>query len=601
MSPLEPLTHRIMTAMPLRFVFLVLALLLAVLPASAEQIAKFDSEIHALKNGTLAVDETIVYDFGDQNRHGIYRFIPIHYNRSYGLYVIELEDLGVTDEKGEPLQYAQASDGRDINIKIGSGDVLITGVHIFKIHYTVTRAVNFFDGTPEVYWNATGNSWKFPIVHATARLYPPAGVNVKDLRTTGFVGELGSTTKCAIKTTGQYVEYSGSNLQPGEGLTIVAQLPKGAVVLPTVMEKLWGFLLDWYAALLLPVGTGAALYYYWLAFGRDPDSNKPIAVEWEPPKDLTPAEVGTLIDERVDMPDIASTVFDLAARGYVKIKQTFSPIFFNMGDKDFLFEKLSTPPTDPTPLKPFESLFMSSMFGFDNEIKLSQLRGRFWAYVPDIRQAIYDSLLVNKYFQRDPNADRQMFVTFGFVVCAAGILSLFFLGNAQRAASAGAIISGIIIALSSEAMPVKTKLGSEALRKCKAFQRFVKMAEKERIRVLAKDDPTIFGRLLPYAMVLGCAHQWADIFKDIITQPPDWYEPVRRNDDTSTFLFFDDLWRGSYLIGNAMSSPPVPVSSSSSSGSDSGFGGGAGGGFSGFDGGGGFSGGGFGGGGGGSW
>jgi uncharacterized membrane protein YgcG len=591
-----------MKAMTLRLLFFAFALVLSMLPAAAaEQIDKFDTDIHCQRNGTLDVTETIVYDFGKQQRHGIFRFIPVNYDRGYGVYLVQLDLLGVSDENGNPLHYSQSTDGRDSNIKIGSADVLMTGLHTFKLHYTVTRAVNYFEGTSEIYWSATGVQWTHPIANATARLYPPEGVDVKSVRATGFIGQLGSKDRCAITTTGQYVQYSAHNLQPGQGLTIVARLPAGAVVLPTMLDRVWGFFLDWYPALLLPVGTGAGLYFYWLHFGKDPDGDKPISVEWEPPKDLAPAEVGTLIDERVDMPDIASTIFDLAARGYVKIKQTFSPVVFNMGDKDFLFERLSTPPTDPTPLKPFETLFMSSMFGFDNQVKLSQMRGSFWQYVPDIRSAIYDSLLINRYFQRDPNSDRQMFVFFGFIVCAAGILSLFYLGNSMRASSAGAIISGIIIALSSEAMPVKTKLGSDALRRCKAFQRFVAMAEKDRIRVLAKDDPTVFGRLLPYAMALGCAHQWADMFKDIITEPPSWYEPAQnyRNDDTA-YWYFDDLWRGNYMIGNVMSTPPVNYSSSSGTGGSD-WGGGAGGGFSGFDSGGGFSGGGFGGGGGDSW
>jgi hypothetical protein len=590
-----------MKAMTLRLLFFAFALLLSVLPAAAEQIEKFDTDIHCQRNGTLDVTETIVYDFGKQQRHGIFRFIPVNYDRGYGVYLVQLDLLGVSDENGNPLHYSESTDARDSNIKIGSADALMTGVHTFKLHYSVTRAVNYFEGTPEIYWNATGVQWTHPIANAVARLYPPEGADVKNVMATGFIGELGSKAKCAVTTTGQCVQYSAHNLQPGQGLTIVARLPAGSVVLPTMLDRVWGFILDWYAALLLPVGTGAALYFYWLYFGKDPDSGKPISVEWEPPKDLAPAEVGTLIDERVDMPDIASTIFDLAARGYVKIKQTFSPVVFNMGDKDFLFERLSTPPTDPTPLKPFETLFMSSMFGFENQIRLSQLRGSFWQYVPDIRSAIYDSLLINKYFQRDPNSDRQMFVCFGFTVCAVGILSLFYLGNGLRASSAGAIISGIIIALSSEAMPVKTKLGSDALRRCKAFQRFVAMAEKDRIRVLAKDDPTVFGRLLPYAMALGCAHQWADMFKDIITEPPNWYEPAQnnRNDDTA-YWYFDDLWRGNYMIGNVMSTPPVNYSNSGGTGGSD-FGGGAGGGFSGFDSGSGFSGGGFGGGGGDSW
>ena len=49
----------------------------------------------------------------------------------------------------------------------------------------------------------------------------------------------------------------------------------------------------------------------------------------------------------------------------------------------------------------------------------------------------------------------------------------------------------IVVALSANYMPARTALGSEALRQCLAFQRFVRAAEKKRIEVLAKDDPTL--------------------------------------------------------------------------------------------------------------
>ena len=39
------------------------------------------------------------------------------------------------------------------------------------------------------------------------------------------------------------------------------------------------------------------------------------------PTDLTPAEVGTLIDEQVDLRDISATIIDLAVRGYLKIEE----------------------------------------------------------------------------------------------------------------------------------------------------------------------------------------------------------------------------------------------------------------------------------------
>ena len=116
------------------------------------------------------------------------------------------------------------------------------------------------------------------------------------------------------------------------------------------------------------------------------------------------------------------------------------------------------------------------------------------------------------------------------------------------------------------------------------------MVEKERIARMAQEDPTIFGRLLPYAMVLGVADQWAHAFEGLMTQPPDWYTSSD-GVNFSTIWFVHDLGSGMHSMGQTFVSRPESQSSSWSSG--------GGGGFSGFSGG--FSGGGFGGGGTGSW
>jgi hypothetical protein len=55
-------------------------------------------------------------------------------------------------------------------------------------------------------------------------------------------------------------------------------------------------------------------------------------VEYEPPENLKPAEIGTLVDEYADDRDIVATIIDLAIRGYLKIKP--------LGDKDVEIEIL---------------------------------------------------------------------------------------------------------------------------------------------------------------------------------------------------------------------------------------------------------------------
>lgn len=566
----------------------------------ADTIRSLDSTVHVDKRGMLDVQEAIVMDFGKVRRHGIFRSIPVTYKRSIGQYNIMLSVQDITDGHGHALRHSDSIHGPLYVIRIGDPSITVTGVHQYNIHYLVKRAVNYFDGQPELYWNASGNDWPFTINKCTARVFPPAGVTPPQMEVESFVGAYGQKAHAAMQRQPQDVLYSAANLRPGQGLTVVARFPKGSVNLPTMADEVQAFVFDWRMAFALPIFTGLALYVYWCFMGRDPDSDKPISVEWEPPKELTPAEVGTLVDETVDLPDITSTIVDLAARGYLKIQQVPYTGILMMSNKDYNFTRLK-PSADAPPLKPFETLIFENMFPFGvDHVSLSSLKGKFGVFIPDIKEAIYDQMMKDSYFARDPNRDRDAFRTFGLVIAVLSMFGFLLLGYQERATVVGAVLSGFVIFLSAHAMPVKTKKGAEAFRKCKAFERFVRAAEKKRIEVLAKDDPTIFGRLLGYAIVLKCADRWANAFKDLEISYPDWYEPSDPTRIYSPADFSYDLWRGMDTIGSALSAPPAPSFSSPGSSGSWTSGGGGGGGFSGF-GGGGFSGGGFGGGGGGSW
>ena len=44
-----------------------------------ERIRSFESNVVILQNGKAEIQETITYDFGSNEKHGIYRDIPIDY------------------------------------------------------------------------------------------------------------------------------------------------------------------------------------------------------------------------------------------------------------------------------------------------------------------------------------------------------------------------------------------------------------------------------------------------------------------------------------------------------------------------------------------
>jgi uncharacterized membrane protein len=315
--------------------------------------------------------------------------------------------------------------------------------------------------------------------------------------------------------------------------------------------------------------------------GRDIEGNQAVAVEWNPPTDLSPAEVGTLVDEHCDMADIVSTLVDLAARGYITIEETQTEKFLFLTSKDYIFHKNSPSPPLST-LLPHETAFYNGLFRTGDDVALSSLKNNFYTHLPAIRQGIFDSLMQKRLFTSNPESTRGLYTGAGIALGILGLVLIFALAAAGKVAwGIGLIGAGVLCCAFARAMPAKTATGSKALRQCLGFQRFVQLAEKDRIAVLAKDDPTIFGRLLPYAMVLGVADQWADAFKDLLTAAPEWYVGSGYN-TFSPRVFVSDLGSGMNTMGSTFSSQPQSTGGSGGSGfsgggSGGGFGGGGGG------------------------
>ncbi|MBI4533381.1 MAG: DUF2207 domain-containing protein [Candidatus Melainabacteria bacterium] len=593
-SPLTVVGQQGAVAQCLLWLVSVLVAMLAwVLPCHAEVIRSFDVDVRLNRDCSLDVTENIHMDFEGAQRHGIYRIIPYSYTRWGGNYTTELRLMSIVDENESPYRYDKEIQGRDVNIRIGDPNVIVSGEQTYCLRYHVRRAVNFFGGAPEVYWNATGNEWPFSIEKVSVNFYPPTGMSTNEIQTACYVGPLGSRKTGQIKQERSRIVFSAYGLHPAEGMTIVAALPKGSVERPSLSQELAWFFKDWWPLLCVPGITAFVLWSEWASSGRDEDGGKPVAVEWNPPKELTPAEVGTLVDERCDTTDIVATLIDLAARGFLKIKdRPCSNGFLFFSIQDYEFTRTYNEP-DTKGLRLHEVMFLDGLFkGYKNTVLLSDLKYKFYEYLPKMRNEIYQSLTERRFFKQNPDVVRFVHYFVAFLFLALGVfLAITSDLTQQMPLAAGIILSALVVFISARAMPARTRSGSRTLRECLGFQRFVRLAEKDRIAVLAKDDPTIFGRLLPYAMVLGVGDEWAVAFQDLLSQPPDWYEPYNLHSPDYVFrprLFVGDLGHGMQTMGETFSSKE-PSSSAS----------GAGGGFSGLDGG--FSGGGFGGGGGGSW
>jgi uncharacterized membrane protein YgcG len=555
-------------------------------PARGEDfsIRSFRTGIEVRKDASLRVTETIEAEF-ERPRHGLYRDIPIRYIDELGREtVIPVTVDSVTDPSGTRWKYKVERRGGVLRIRIGDPDRYVEGRQVVAIAYTVENAVLFFPDHDELYWNATGNDWLAGIGSASASVTLADAGRSLALRSRCFTGARGSREEaCRISPRADGADYRAEReFRAGEGLTIVLGWDKGIVRPPSAWRRLL-YVLDpsenW--ALPAPVLSLCGMLVLWYRKGKDPGRGDPLVVEYTPPEEggnvLLPAEVGALIDERLDPSDITATVVDLAVKRYLTIEERKTPgILFDKTDYLLRREK---EPDAALPL--FERLLMERLFRDRGpEVRVSDLKLAFYRNLDDLKKAAFEGLERTRYFAANPLSVKSAYVRAGVsILVLGGLLAVIgekISGEVPVRTILAFGLSGLIVLFFAPRMPVKTSKGVKALGKIKGFEEFLLRAEKDRLERM--NDPTLFERYLPYAIALGVSDRWANAFEGIYQEVPRWYASP---DGTPAFRpsnFHRSLDSALSTLSGAMHAAPRGSGSGFSGGGSSGGGGGGGGG-----------------------
>ena len=574
----------------MKSVWRVAAVLLALTAAAgqavaAEVIQSLDSDVRVAKNGDLTVGESVrVHAEGKAMRHGIYRDFPLAFRDGGGrLREVTFRLLGVfRDGRREPYRTERAHGF--IRIYAGDPNVLISpGEHVYKFVYLTGRQVRWLAGKPELNWNATGNFWKFPIETATYRLHLLDGA--APLRFTAYTGPLGARGtdwRGSIDAGGTLVVSTTRALAPGEGLTVVAALPEGAVDPPDA-GTLWSYALsDYRQWVIAGIGFLGVLIYYlaaWALLGRDPRPGVVIPL-FHPPQGVSPALANYVYNwgfaGGMWRRAFTAAALSLAVRGLIAFDRSGGALTLKATGNDGAAS---------APLPAEERAILTALSANDgtividnkHTIAVGDLSAKFTAAVT--------SGNVDRFFRRN-----REFVLVGSVLSVAVLTVL--VGGWQDAdilalplaLLAFLVLNGVFFYL----MEAPTALGRPIMDQLAGLRLYLETAESDRLNANAPEiTPDRFEALLPYAVALGVERPWANAFAAALDRasPPRRYEPSWDGSGWSG----GGGWSGGNLgdavgaavdnVGGAMAAAAVPVFSGASgfSGGDSGGGGGGGG------------------------
>jgi hypothetical protein len=592
-------------------------------------IESFESIITINKNTNVDIVEEIRTNFYSP-KHGIYRTIPISYSNKLRTINTRIHVNSVKDQNGDDYQYSLNRSFGQLQLKIGDPDTTLSGPHVYIISYTISDVIQRYADYDEFYWNVVGSKWDTDILSARVSVKSDFA-KIKDSRC--FAGDFGTNQMYCTEISDDSSANVISTIPLGanKDLTIVVAFDNvNQFSFPGTFEKMVRLLIDnWgYVFSIIPF---IFIFMKWRKGGRDSgyaSDNvyyKPVNVKTEtvsffrrkflpmvyhPIDGLSPSEIGTIIDERVDISDIVAEIVELARLGFFEIRKlTIKKIIGSNTDYAFV-KKKSIPSKDDLNLKDYQQYLLKELFRKDivhdsvsiaekyfknndkdlnearkalidkNYVLLSALKKKFYKRLPVFREKLYKRMADEGFFENDPEKERIKWLIIASVLEFISIaliivftLSTFNLG--PLFVTILLIIPTILFALS---MPKRTARGYSLYRQITGLKYFV---GKGKWRYEVQEKQMFLEEMLPLAISLGVVNKLTKDMEELGIEKPNYIAGAGWTSFSSDFASFQTTSSSAIVT--------VPSSGRSSWSGGSGFSGG------------GSSGGGFGGGGGGSW
>ncbi|MFE2751352.1 DUF2207 domain-containing protein [Actinosynnema sp. NPDC059335] len=482
-----------------------------------------DVRLKLERDGRLTVTEVVTVPEGKAATRVVPLRVPVAADRDR---VFRVGDVAV-EGKGT----ATASDD-ELTIALQAGTS--------TVKYSVVGAVAKIGDTLELRWQpASGwdtalDSVKVSVITPDA----PRSVNC-------LAGEPGTATPCtsADLGDGRGVRATEIGLAAGERIDVAVGLQEGAAPANALVEETSGLA----AAFALTPLTGVMLgvlvvlllcggLLLWYLRGRDAralagdvgpvnvlvtDGSGHVA--FASPDGVLPGQVGTVVDEHVDVVDVTATIVDLAVRNYLWIEE--------LDGHDWRFVRRN--PADPS-LSGYERAVYEALLpdGVD-ALTLSELRGR-RIDLSRVRDELYADVVAKNWFTRRPDAERTLWWWVGTGLGVLGVVLTVVLALVGGAALFGlvVVVAGVALAVGARTMPARTRRGSALLEHVRGLRGYLHTATPQDIP--ESDREMVFSRSLPYAVVLGEAERWLAAFSG--TRPGlYWFGEAEQGGDLRRF------------------------------------------------------------------
>ncbi len=528
-------------------------------------------DLRIQKDGSIKITELLKVYYNEP-RHGIYRDIPLEYNvaaETSGTFLDKLffHKLFIDDINVRNHKFKKQGFGTGIRLKIGDKDKFVEGEQLYQISYTIENGLLHNNNKIELYWNLIGDFIQEEVRHAGFKISLPEDIPIQSQDINVWTGSYGAREQNVIYEykdgflTGETTESLGRN----KAMTVAIRMPAGTVEsFPSY--RLWFY---HFKFLLLPLFMFFGFWSIWWKHGRDTKLADMVA--YMPPKDMDPALAGFAIDIAANKRDALALIPYFGTNGYLKVEHKKNKGIFS--EDEITFYKLKSLPSD-APVH--QKTFFNALFKNRDKVELSSLKDSFHTSLTNTLDSIGDTVLASDYFiPKTVSLYRNTI----WIVILLGIINAafcFFSGRFVFLILSLAIAA--ILAWFAYLLLKRSQTGDEKLKEINGFRKFIRLAEKDKLNFLVKEDPSYFNKTLPYAIAFGCADEWSEKFKGLTLPAPQWYSsnlPYYNSMSGFNAADFNKAMSTSLdEMRTVMSSVPASSGSSGSSGGGGGFSGG---------------------------
>ena len=589
-------------------------------------IDKYDVEMTISKDRSVRVHERITVIFLRSGLTMFYRSLPIETARYY--------DISASCAGNESFYYTvednpDTDDFFDINC---IGGVSQYACWTYDIYYTMENGRGSATSSNGMIIDVIPFGYTTELHNVSATVHFPYEVELEDCKTyVGYgssandnsINKKLSDDKKTLTFSTDLLDYgyvSAYNEYATEGITLDCTMDGRFE--PYLFTRLFTggsglILLGWLVV--------AGLAFLCLTFMRK-NRDMITTVNLKAPDDMTPMQMGKLLDGSVDNEDVTSMVYYFAHKGYLSI---------DLSDPD-----------DPVLIKrvgailgaPYEITLFNGLFKSGNTVRVCDLQYKLYAHVDRAKMQVSSVKMFDK---------RSVlgYLLGGGLCVALAVISTFLLGLSRLGSTyrymlggafalpaivmlvlgyirecyrykgkkdkngKGYLIAQVVIALvfslifclffaqhfTTEFEKIlicvfafaplfitrnilsRTEEYTNTLGEILGFKDFILVTEEDKIKFMLEENPELYYKILPYAQVLGITDEWEKKFANILLEPPVWCTGT----NTSTFDCYMMHRAISRSMSSAMARPQPKGGSVGKSGGGGSFGGFGGGGFGG--------------------